>query len=147
MALTTFSWTVPELLPHSGSMVLIDDLVGDGPDWVIAGVRIGEDNMFYEPGVGMPCWLGIEYMAQAIALYSGLQAKRRGDPVKIGLLLGTRRFSTEVNYFPLGSYLHIHAKNELCNDAMASFACEINEDDRCLAQARINVYNGDINGT
>lgn len=140
MAVSPGPWSVPELVPHSGPMVLLDDLLEAGPGWVTAGVRIAEDSLFFEPGAGMPCWLGLEYMAQTIALYSGLEAKRAGEPVPIGLLLGSRRYQATTDYFPLGSYLRVHVREEWNDGQMAVFDCRVEEDDRCLARARLNVF-------
>ena len=132
-------WSVPELLPHSGAMILIDDAIGDGEEWVESGVRIGEDSLLYEPGYGVPAWVGIEYMAQTVAMYSGIQARRADEEIKIGFLLGTRRYTAMTAYFPLGSYLRIHARVEWQDGQMAVFDCRI-EEKACLAKARINVY-------
>jgi predicted hotdog family 3-hydroxylacyl-ACP dehydratase len=140
MAVSPVPWSVPELLPHGGPMVLLDDLIDAGEGWVTTGVRISEDSMFFEPGAGMPCWIGIEYMAQTIALYSGLQARRAGQPVRIGLLLGSRGYEALTDYFPLGSYLRIHAQEEWHDGQMGIFECTIGEDDRHLARARLNVF-------
>jgi predicted hotdog family 3-hydroxylacyl-ACP dehydratase len=133
-------WSVAELLPHSGPMVLLDDLLGEGPGWVAAGVRIAEDSLFHEPGRGVPCWLGVEYMAQTIALFSGLAAKRAGQPVRIGLLLGTRRYEAAASHFALGSYLRVDAREEWHDGQMGVFDCTIEEDGRTLARARLNVF-------
>jgi predicted hotdog family 3-hydroxylacyl-ACP dehydratase len=140
MALSPVPWSVPELLPHSGPMVLIDDLVEAGEGWITAGVRIAEDSLFFQPRVGMPCWLGLEYMAQTIALYSGLQARRAGQPVRIGLLLGSRRYESTTDHFPLGSYLQIHAREEWNDGQMGIFECTIEEEGHRLARARLNVF-------
>ena len=140
MGLSPVPWSVPELLPHSGPMVLLDDLVEVGEGWITAGVRIAEDSLFFEPGAGMPCWIGIEYMAQTVALYSGLRERRAGRPVRIGLLLGSRRYEAMTDRFPLGSYLRIHAREEWHDGQMGIFDCTIDEEDRCLARARLNVF-------
>jgi predicted hotdog family 3-hydroxylacyl-ACP dehydratase len=140
MAVSQVPWLVPELLPQSGPMMLLDDLVDAGEGWVTAGVRIAEDSLFFAPGVGMPCWLGLEYMAQTIALYSGLQATRAGRPVPIGLLLGSRRYQAMTTHFLLGSYLLIHVREQWYDGQIGAFDCSIEEDDRCLAQARLNVF-------
>ena len=132
-------WPVEELLPHSGPMVLIDDAIDAGDGWVLAGVRIGEDSLFYEPGAGMPAWIGIEYMAQTVAIYSGIQAKRAGEDVRVGLLLGTRKYQATTDYFRLGSYLKVYAHEEWNDGQMAIFDCRI-EDEVCLASARLNVF-------
>jgi predicted hotdog family 3-hydroxylacyl-ACP dehydratase len=140
MALSGVPWSVAELLPHGGAMLLLDDLVAEGPGWVAAGVRIAEDSRFFERGAGVPGWLGLEYMAQSIALYSGLAARRAGQPVKIGLLLGTRRYEVATHHFLLGSYLRIDARVEWHDGRMGVFDCAIEEDGQSLARGRLNVF-------
>ena len=55
-------------------------------------VCIGEDSMFFEPPHGVPGYVGLEYIAQTIAAHGGLRARAVGEPVRIGFLLGTRRY-------------------------------------------------------
>ena len=133
-------WSVEELLPHSRSMVLIDDAIDGGEDWVLAGVRIGEDSPFFDPALGgVPSWVGIEYMAQTVALFSGIQAKRAAKDIKIGFLLGTRRYKAEADRFPLGTYLKIRVSKEWDDGQMAVFDCELGSE-QPLAAGRLNVY-------
>jgi predicted hotdog family 3-hydroxylacyl-ACP dehydratase len=133
-------WLVEELLPHSRSMVLIDDAIEAGADWVLAGVRIGEDSPFYDPELGgVPSWVGIEYMAQTVALFSGIQTKRAAREIKVGLLVGVRRYQAETVRFPLGAYLRIRATKEWDDRQMAVFNCELGSD-QPLAAGRLNVY-------
>jgi predicted hotdog family 3-hydroxylacyl-ACP dehydratase len=120
-------------------MVLIDDAIDAGDGWVRAGVRIAEDSLFYQSGKGVPSWAGIEYMAQTIALFSGVQAKRAGQDVRVGFLLGTRKYQATKDYFRLGSYLEIRAQEEWNDGQMAIFDCRIDDED-CLATARLNVF-------
>jgi predicted hotdog family 3-hydroxylacyl-ACP dehydratase len=121
-------------------MVLIDDAIDAGDDWALAGVRIAEDSPFYTPSLGgVPSWVGIEYMAQAVALFSGIQARQAGRGIKIGLLVGTRRYQVEADRFVLGSYLTIRVAREWDDGQMAVFDCQV-ADGRSLAAARINVY-------
>ena len=136
----TLSWTAEELLPHSGAMVLIDEVLDAGEGWITAAVRIAEDSLFFEPGRGVPSWVGAEYMAQTVALYAGYRSKQAGEEVRIGLWLGSRRYETEVAYFELGSNLRIRAEEEWQDDQMAIFDCSI-EDGRRLATARLNVFS------
>lgn len=142
MTAKALPWSVAELLPHSGAMILIDDVIASGEGWVESGVRIGEDSLLYEPGLGVPAWMGIEYMAQTVAIYSGIQMKRAGEGIKIGFLLGTRHYVAMTDYYPLGIYLRIHAREEWQDGQMAVFNCHI-ESETCLAKARINVYQPD----
>lgn len=137
--MTTVPWPVADLLPHSKTMVLIDAADAFGEGWVSASVRIAEDTLFYESPHGVPAWIGIEYMAQTVALYAGIRAKQMGREVSIGLLVGTRRYEVTTAFFSLGSELKIHAQEEWQDNQMAVFNCRI-EADRVLASARLKVF-------
>ncbi|MGD1879198.1 MAG: hypothetical protein ACFB13_17055 [Kiloniellaceae bacterium] len=134
-------WSVEELLPHRRTMVLIDDAIDAGDDWALAGVRIAENCPFYAPKLGgVPAWVGIEYMAQTVALFSGIQARQAGGGIKIGFLLGTRRYEVTSDRFALGSYLTIRVSKEWDDGQMAVFGCQVAEEESVLATARINVF-------
>lgn len=133
-------WPIEQLLPHSRSMLLLDEALDGGDDWALAAVRIAEDSVFYDPQVkGVPSWIGLEYMAQTVALFSGIQARRANLPVKLGVLVGTRRYETASDVFPLGSYLTVRVDREWDDGQMAVFGCTVSGQAQ-LASARINVY-------
>lgn len=131
-----------ELLPHSGPMILIDEVLDAGEGWALAAVRVGEDSLFYQAGLGVPAWVGIEYMAQTVALYAGICAKQAGAEIRIAFLLGTRRYRTMTDYFGLGCLLRVSVHEEWQDGQMAVFDCQIHghEGDRQLAEARLNVF-------
>ena len=79
-----------QLLPHDHPMILIDNIVACREHGLTATVTIHERSPFVETD-GVPSWIGIEYMGQAIAAYAGLRARRDGVPVRIGFLVGSRR--------------------------------------------------------
>lgn len=137
----TVKWPLRSLMPHSGPMVLIEEPFDAGEKWATASVRIGEDSMFYQPGLGVPTWVGAEYMAQTIALYAGVCAAQIGREIKIGFLLGTRHYTVELNFFRLGSDLRI-AANEIWQDGqMAVYDCTIQDRTGAdLAAAELNVF-------
>lgn len=136
----TLQWPVPSLLPHGGSMVLIGEPAASGDGWAEAAVRIGEDSLFYRAGQGVPSWVGAEYMAQTIALYAGINARRAGRDIQIGLLIGCRRYEVETEYFRLGARLRIHVDEVWRDDQMAVFKCSIAGAER-LAKAQLNVFS------
>lgn len=142
----TLPWPVPSLLPHGGPMVLIGEPASSDGTWAEASVRIGEDSLFFTPGLGVPSWVGTEYMAQTIALYAGVGRRREGKDIQIGLLIGCRRYEVETAYFPLGSLLNIQVEETWRDDQMAVFECTITEsgakpDTAPLAKAQINVFS------
>lgn len=135
------SWPVEALVPHSGRMMLLDRFVRDGEGWAEAELRIGEDRLFCEPGKGVPGWIGIEYMAQAVAMYAGLRSRRQGREVEKGLLVGTRRYECAVEYFPVGSLLLVRIEEEILDGPAGVFTCTISDrKGDILAESRLNVY-------
>ena len=96
------------VLPHAAPMILLDDVVRIGETSVQGSVRIGEDSLFYEAPMGVPSYVGIEYIAQTVAAHAGMVAHDSGYPVRVGFLLGTRRYACSMPHFPLGALLTVH---------------------------------------
>ena len=135
----TRQYQVADLVPHSGQMSLLTDILDYGEDWLQAEVEITAESTFAD-AQGVPAWIGLEYMAQSIAAYSGLQERREGGVPKIGLLLGTRKYRCSVDRFPLGSRLAIRVEPELVGDTgLNVFNCEL-ESGEITASATINVF-------
>ena len=128
------------LVPHSGQMVLLDRALGADTDNLCAEVRIHAGSMLAgEQGVG--AWVGIEYMAQAIAAHAGYLARLAGAPVKIGFLLGARRYEAQLPLFVDGSVLQVHVQQALQGEnGLGAFECRIEMAGAVLAQATITVF-------
>jgi predicted hotdog family 3-hydroxylacyl-ACP dehydratase len=135
------------LVPHSGQMVLLERVVSADDDNLCAEVRIHAGSVLAtEQGVG--AWAGIEYMAQAIAAHAGWLARQRGDAVKVGFLLGSRKYETSVPYFALGSVLLVHVHRVLqAENGLGAFDCRIVPADdthaASLATATVTVFQPD----
>jgi 3-oxoacyl-[acyl-carrier-protein] synthase-1 len=127
------------LLPHAGQMVLLDRLIDVDDDSVCAEVTIRSDSVFFSQcgdGAGVGAWVGIEYMAQAIAAHGGHAALLRGAPVKVGFLLGARRYQALQPSFLVGSVLHVHARRVLQGDnGLIAFDCRIDIVDPIAARS------------
>jgi predicted hotdog family 3-hydroxylacyl-ACP dehydratase len=131
---------IRRFLPHSGVMVLLDRLLEVGPEDLWAEVNIRPDSMFCDAH-GVPGWVGVEYMAQAIAAYAGYAAQLCGDAVKIGFLLGTRRYEANCSSFAIGSRLKVHIHRILqADNGIGSFECHIHSAARQLASATVTVF-------
>ena len=129
-----------QVLPHRHSMLLVDE-VGYGLDQGEAVLTIRSDSQFCDGVRGVPAWVGIEYMAQAISVFSGVEQLQRNEQVKIGLLIGTRRYESEVPVFTIGTRLHIIARlSDREDGGISMFACEIRDGQRVLARADIKAY-------
>ncbi len=116
---------IHSLLPQSGAMLLVDRILSISDEKVTVSLEVRKDGLFSTDGV-VPAWVGIEYMAQAVAAWSGYQCLRRGEPIRIGLLLGTRHYQSNVAEFACGTELEVWAglNFQAAND-MSVFDCEI----------------------
>ncbi len=115
------------LVPHQSPMILIDRVVSANLEELVAEVCIHPQSLFFD-GYGVGAWVGIEYMAQAIAAHAGYQAQAKGLPIKVGFLLGTRRFESAKPRFMQGEVLHIHVRCALQSEnGLGAFECRIDD--------------------
>jgi predicted hotdog family 3-hydroxylacyl-ACP dehydratase len=123
-------------------MVLLDRLVAFDGESLSAEVLIRPGALFAdEHGVG--AWVGVEYMAQAVAALAGVEARQGGGRAKIGYLVGARHYSCNVPYFPLGAALRISVRREGPGDfRLGSFACSITGAG-VVADATVTVFQPD----
>ena len=127
-------------VPHRGAMSLLDDVVAHDDLSIVARVRVSADGAF-TGAEGVPAWVGIEYMAQAVAAWSGARARAEGGSPRIGYLLGSRRYEAAVPAFAIGAELEVFAQCELMGDnGLGMFDCRITQDGRVLASGRLSVF-------
>jgi len=133
------AFDIREVVPHSGIMSLLDDVVDHDDQSLCAQVTINKDSLFAEAR-GVPAWVGIEYMAQAIAAYSGVIARSAGQSVSVGFLVGTRKYIANQAFFPLGQTLKVSVHEELRGDnGLGVFRCKITSD-TIEASASLSVF-------
>ena len=132
---------INDLVPHSGKMSLLDRLMEADDQHAIGELTVRAESMFFTPGKGIPVWIGIEYMAQTIAAFSGYDAIQKKEPVKIGLLVGCRKSICHVPWFPEGATLRICVDYVWESEGMAVFDCAIRDaEDKMMMEGKINVY-------
>ncbi len=113
------------LVPHSGTMSLLGRLRAADAETLCAEVAIGAGTLFLDGGA-VGAWVGVEYMAQAVAAHAGYGARLRGEAVRMGFLLGTRRYACTVPAFPAGSVLHVHVQRVLQGEnGLGAYDCRI----------------------
>lgn len=133
---------IATLVPHSAPMVLLDRVLSADTDDLCAEVRIHAGSMFFDPAAGgVGSWVGMEYMAQAIAAHAGWLALQRGDAVKVGFLLGARKYEATRPLFAAGGVLHVHVHRVLQGEnGLGAFECRIEEANEMAATATITVF-------
>lgn len=119
--------SLEEVLPHAEPMILLSDYDLPGaPDSVTAYVDVDEDSPFFESGIGgVPACVALEYMAQAMALATGLKRIANGLSPRIGFILGSRRLDMDIPFFSAGSRYRIEVACTYSDDTFGSFDCGI----------------------
>lgn len=134
-------YSIDELIPHSGKMSLLDNVVAYGEDWLTANITVCADSMFCENNA-IAALVGIEYMAQTIAAFAGKNDKINNKEISIGLLIGTRKYTSNVASFPVGTTLEINVQQlYLEEQGLGVFKCKITGDNDILVEANLNVYH------
>ncbi|MBD9356326.1 3-hydroxylacyl-ACP dehydratase [Methylomonas sp. EbA] len=120
-------------------MVLLDRVLDVSDNHILVELNVRDDGLFSSVDQHVPAWVGLEYMAQAIAAYSGYHRKCRGEAIGLGFLLGTRYFQCSVGSFPCGTKLTVRAEKiiEAAND-MSVFDCTI-AGQNIKASSKLNV--------
>lgn len=126
------------LIPHSGRMILLDRIIDFDGHTLSVELVVRDDGLFGDDKI-VPAWVGIEYMAQAVAAYAGIKSKLVGEPIKLGYLLGTRSYISNVASFAVGTALTIQVKNIIQDEKLGVFACKI-RGGGIETDANLNVY-------
>ena len=127
------------LMVHRAPMLLLDQLLEYGDDYAVSEVVVRPDMLFVE-AAGLPCWVGIELMAQTVSALAGMRGKFSGQPPQIGFLLGTRRFHAPMSHFPVGSRLRIRIQESFVDaNKLGQYDCCI-DSEVGRVEAKLNVY-------
>ena len=131
---------VDELIVHRPPMRLLHRIVACSESEVVAEACVRADNLFFEPGRGLPAYVGLEMMAQAIAAIDGKKRQNSGQPAKIGFLLGCRNYASRDASFAEGTRLTVSAKMVFDDGAMLAFDCRIDDEQGEVVTANLKVY-------
>ncbi len=134
-------------LPHRPPMLLVNKIVEISQSHAIAEVWIDEQAPFATEQ-GVSAVVGIEYMGQTAALIAGYQLEQGLTEPHLGFLLGTRAYTTELDYFPLNTVLQVECREKaLVGDSLATFDCIITRagqaqagDQESIARANLSVF-------
>ena len=121
-------------------MCLLHRLLAAEGERLSAEVVVPAQGLFSQDN-GVGAWVGIEYMAQAVAAWAGWQARQRGEQPRIGLLLGTRHYRCAVPRFAPGQCLRVDIERGYqADNGLGQFECRISADGMELASAQLTVF-------
>ena len=136
-------YDLTKILPHKPPMILIDDIleVNLKEGSLVSLFRVYPEKQFFERGRGINSIVGIEFMAQTIGCFSYFKDKCSAP--KPGLLLGTRLYNNQVEYFEEGIDYTVKVHEVFTDNEIVVFDCLIyDNNDNEIARATINAYQG-----
>jgi len=138
-------YRIDELLPHARPMILLDEVTGIGEGTLTAALTIRPGVPFFETGRGVAAHVAIEWMAQTCGAYVGVAALDAGEPIRLGLLLGTRNFEATVPWFLEGERLNVTVTLAYMDSEMGAFDCVVTRppSEDALAKACLTLYHPD----
>ncbi len=110
-------------------MILLTDYAPPSEDGAVdAFIDVSADSPFFDASAGgVPGCVALEYMAQTMALCTGLHRRRRGLGPKLGFVLGSRRLEIGIPVFAPGSRYRVHVSCIYTDESFGSFDCEISD--------------------
>jgi predicted hotdog family 3-hydroxylacyl-ACP dehydratase len=136
---------IAELIPHARRMLLLDRVLEHGPEHTVCAVEVARSELFLDAEGCVPAWVGIEYLAQCMAVYGSLVARTDGRPPRLGPLIGGRRLKLRVDRFQPGQVLRVTVRHLRGDRGLVAFEGRIQdaESDATLVEGRLNVYSAD----
>jgi predicted hotdog family 3-hydroxylacyl-ACP dehydratase len=132
---------IEDLVPHRGAMLWLERVLGAADDCLEAAATVPTEAWYTDGQAGMPAWLGIELMAQALAAHVGLRGWRAGKPPKPGVLLGCRMYRAAAPRFAPGAALRVTARLSYMDESgFGAYDCTISGASAQLASATLKVY-------
>ena len=133
------AYAMVDLLPHEPPMILLDRVVAHDEDFIHATVTIRKGAPFFADGE-IPSYIALEYMAQAVGAWNGLQARQHHKKPKLGFLIGSRRLTLDIPSFKEGLALDVYGQAVYKDKEMASFDCWIEVQGQRVVSAALNVF-------
>jgi len=132
-------WHISELVPHARAMCLVDEVLDADGDTLRCALTVRDDGLFNDPELGgaVPAWVGVEYMAQAVAAHIGVYRRLSGAAPRMGFLLGTRHYECSASSFAPGARLELRVTQVLVTElGLGTYDCRL-EGEGVVATAHI----------
>ena len=137
---------IASLVPHRAPMLLLDEVCSADEASIACRVVIGEASPFAE-GRRVRGVIALEYMAQCVGAFAGLKAQARGEPVRVGYLIGAKEVVLDLDHFDVGDELRVEARHLFGDRLLGQFACRVVRAGRTVADATLSVHMSQDEGT
>ncbi len=132
---------IGDVVPHHPPMRLLDSLDHADAEGARASLRVDPEAWYADAQGALPGWFGIELMAQTIAAYSGVLKRCEGQSPRLGYLLGTRNYASEVAAFVPGARLEVEVHRVYSDESgLGAFDCILRQDGAPVVEAQLKVF-------
>jgi len=134
------------VIPHRDKMLLLNRItVYDLEKRIIeAEYQITEDCIFYDSAaMGVPAWVGFEFVAQAFCALCGIRDREMGIPPKKGFILAVSQMQIELPFFKAGSIIYIKAKETERMDTVCFLEGELFLENKKVLEGKLTIMEVD----
>jgi predicted hotdog family 3-hydroxylacyl-ACP dehydratase len=131
---------VSELVPHTAPMLLLARVVSHAERATVCGVDVASAELFAGADGRVPAYVGLELMAQCIAVHGGLAARAAGRAPGPGFLVGARSLKLARDSFAPDESLTVSAELVGTSGGLASFSCALFAGAERVAEGVISVF-------
>lgn len=103
----TESLDIASLIPHGDESLLLDGVVDHDCKSTTTCVVVGSQPWLTRSDGSVAPWLGIEYMAQSIAVHEGIIARSEGRKIPLGFLVLVTSFKLHESVLQRGERLEV----------------------------------------
>lgn len=131
-----------EYSPHKSRMLLLDRLDNYSTEnsWIETSVHIKRNSEFFDQVIqGVPVWISFEFMAQSIALLSGINHRKKDEDPKIGFIMAVRNFQAEKDVFKENQRVSIKVEEVFREGNLAVFDGTSCVGDQLYSSTSLNV--------
>lgn len=131
-------YTPNEVLSHCPPMVLLDEILGWGEDWIEALVTHDKPSVFTNSDGKIPSWVSLEYICQVVAAFAGIRRLNQQEPVTIGFVMGTRKMDLAIPYFLPKQAIKLRVEEQMkSQNQIGVYGCTIHTLDGTLITSTI----------
>jgi predicted hotdog family 3-hydroxylacyl-ACP dehydratase len=136
---------VGELIPHARGMLLLARVLEHGPEHAVCTAMPVASELFRDAAGQVPAWVGLEYLAQCVAVYGALAARAEGRPPRMGPFIGGRRLALRVSHFEPEQVLRVTVRHLRGERGLIAFQglIQAGEKEEPLVEGRLHVYSTD----
>ena len=133
---------VAAFMPHAAPMVFLERWLEHDADRTLCETRVERLAFLREPDGSLPAWVGIEMLAQTLAVHAGVTAHEQRNEPLVGFLLGTRRLTVAVARLSPGVRYEVECRRVWGERGLVCFETALRErgDEAVLVGGRLNAY-------